>query len=125
MFPGIVARSCIFNFFVAGSLLFAYKSGMIKPDQNFLLMVFAGNYGYLSLLLIHFIYSLFSGSTPEIFSGSGNFSIGISLFVVAIAALNLVLDFDIIEQVSRTRCSKVYGILWINGFNGYINLALY
>jgi uncharacterized YccA/Bax inhibitor family protein len=106
MFPGIVLEAVSLTFFVAGSLLFAYKSGMIKPDQNFLLMVFAATMGIFLFYLFIFIYSLFSGSTPEIFSGSGNFSIGISLFVVAIAALNLVLDFDIIEQSAEQGAPK-------------------
>ena len=47
-----------------------------------------------------------SGDVLVVFSGSGNFSIGISLFVVAIAALNLVLDFDIIEQSAEQGAPK-------------------
>ena len=69
-------------------------------------MVFAATMGIFLFYLFILIYSLFSGSTPEIFSGSGNFSIGISLFVVAIAALNLVLDFDIIEQSAEQGAPK-------------------
>ena len=61
-------------------------------------MVFAATMGILLFYVFVLIYSLVTGSSLEIFSGSGNFSIGISLFIVGIAALNLVLDFDIIEQ---------------------------
>ena len=51
--------------------------------------------------------SLFSGSTPEIIFWKWKFFlIGISLFVVAIAALNLVLDFDIIEQSAEQGAPK-------------------
>ena len=53
-----------------------------------------------------FIYTLVTGISPEIFSGSGNFSIGLSLFVVGMAALSLVLDFDIIEQSAENGAPK-------------------
>ena len=42
----------------------------------------------------------------SIFSDTGWMGIGISLFVVAIAALNLVLDFDIIEQADEQGAPK-------------------
>jgi uncharacterized YccA/Bax inhibitor family protein len=105
-FPGIVLEAVSLTFFVAGSLLFAYKSGIIKPTQNFLLMVFAATMGIFLFYIFTLIYTLFTGVSPEIFSGSGNFSIGISLFVVGIAALNLVLDFDIIEQSADNGAPK-------------------
>ena len=106
LFPGIVLEAVSLTFFVAGSLLFAYKSGIIKPDQNFLLVVFAATMGILLFYVFVLIYSLVTGSSLEIFSGSGNFSIGISLFIVGIAALNLVLDFDIIEQSAEQGAPK-------------------
>jgi uncharacterized YccA/Bax inhibitor family protein len=37
--------------------------------------------------------------------------IGFSLFVVAIAALNLILDFDMIDRLVHGR-SKIYGMVW-------------
>ena len=41
MFPGIVIQAVSLTFFVAASLLLAYKTGIIKPTQNFVLMIFA------------------------------------------------------------------------------------
>ena len=41
MFPGIVIQAVSLTFFVAASLLFAYKSGIIKPTKNFLLIIFS------------------------------------------------------------------------------------
>jgi uncharacterized YccA/Bax inhibitor family protein len=69
-------------------------------------MVFAATMGIFLFYIFTLIYTLFTGVSPEIFSGSGNFSIGISLFVVGIAALNLVLDFDIIEQSADNGAPK-------------------
>ena len=47
-----------------------------------------------------------SGSVPEIFAGNSMFSILIQFLIVGIAALNLVLDFDIIEQAAENRAPK-------------------
>ena len=41
MFPGIVIQAVSLTFFVAASLLFAYKTGVIRPTQNFLLIIFS------------------------------------------------------------------------------------
>ena len=106
MFPGIVIQAVSLTFFVAASLLLAYKTGIIKPTQNFVLMIFAATLGIFLTYLSSFIFSLFTGSSFSIFTDTGWMGIGISLFVVAIAALNLVLDFDIIEQADEQGAPK-------------------
>ncbi len=98
MYPGIVLEAVSLTFCVAASLLFAYKSGIIKPTQNFVLMVFAATVGIFLFYLSLFILSLFGFDLPNIISGNSATAIGFSLFVVAMAAFNLVIDFDIIEQ---------------------------
>jgi uncharacterized YccA/Bax inhibitor family protein len=47
MFPGIVIQAVSLTFFVAASLLLAYKTGIIRPTQNFVLMIFAATLGIL------------------------------------------------------------------------------
>ena len=106
MFPGIVIQAVSLTFFVAASLLFAYKTGIIRPTQNFVLMVFAATLGIFLTYLFNFIFSLITGSSFSIFTDTGWMGIGVSLFIVAIAALNLVLDFDIIEQSEEQGAPK-------------------
>ena len=106
MFPGIVLEAVSLTFCVAATLLFLYKSGLVKPTQNFVLMVCSAIFGIMLFYVGIFIYTLVTGTSPEIFSGSGNFSIGLSLFVVGLAALSLVLDFDIIEQSAERGAPK-------------------
>ena len=98
MFPGIVLEAVSLTFCVAATLLFLYKSGIVKPTQNFVLMLCSAIFGIFLFYIGIFIYSLVTGVSPEIFSGNSNASIGLSLFIVAMAAFSLVLDFDIIEQ---------------------------
>ena len=106
MFPGIVIQAVSLTFFVAASLLFAYKTGIIRPTQNFVLIVFAATLGIILTYFFNFIFSLITGSSFSIFTDTGWMGIGLSLFIVAIAALNLVLDFDIIEQSEEQGAPK-------------------
>ncbi len=106
IFPGIVLEAVSLTFCVAATLLFLYKSGLVKPSQNFVLMLCSAIFGIMLFYFGAFIYTLVTGTSPEIISGSSNFSIGLSLFVVGIAALSLVLDFDIIEQSAERGAPK-------------------
>ncbi|MFA7481359.1 MAG: Bax inhibitor-1/YccA family protein [Vulcanimicrobiota bacterium] len=97
-FPGIVMQAVGLTFGTLFCLLAAYRSGLIKPTENFKLGVVAATGGIALLYLVSMVSSLvFSAPIPMIHE-SGPIGIGFSLFVVVIAALNLVLDFDFIEQ---------------------------
>jgi len=106
MYPGIVIQAVSLTFFVAASLLIAYKTGVIKPTQNFLLIIFSATMGIFLTYIANLIYFLFTGDNFIIFTGNGAMGIGISLFIIGIAALNLVLDFDIIEQSAEQGAPK-------------------
>lgn len=96
-FPGIVLQAVVLTFGVLFVLLMAYKSGLIKATENFRLGVVAATGGIALVYLISFIGRFFGWQMPYIHD-SGAIGIGFSLFVVVIAALNLVLDFDFIER---------------------------
>ena len=100
-------------------LLFAYKTGIIKPDKNFMLMVFAGTFAIFALYLVNFIMMFFGASIGFIHS-NGLFGIGFSLLVVCIAALNLVLDFDYIEQGAENNAPKY--LEWYGAFSLMVTL---
>ena len=97
MYPGIVVQAVFLTFGTLGALLLAYKSGLIQATENFKLGVVAATGGIAILYLINFVMSFF-GSGMGIISSNGTMGILFSGFVVVIAALNLVLDFDFIEE---------------------------
>ena len=92
-FEGIVFNAVSLTAFILLSLLFAYKSKLIKPSDNLKLGIFAATGGIAFVYLISWILSWFSVEVPLIHSNS-NMGILFSIGVVVIAALNLVLDFD-------------------------------
>ena len=96
-FPGIVIQAVGLTFGTLFCLLMAYKSGMIKVTENFKLGVVAATGGIALFYVVSLLLSMFGISVPFI-HGSGILGIGFSLFVVGVAALNLVLDFDFIEN---------------------------
>ena len=78
-------------------LLLAYRSGLIKVTQKFRLGVVAATGGIFVFYMIQMLLGIF-GIHFAIINGAGPIGIAVSLFIVAIAALNLVLDFDFVEQ---------------------------
>lgn len=97
LYPGIVFQAVLLTFGTLLSLLLAYKTGVVKATENFKLGVVAATGGIALIYLATFILGFFGINIPFI-HGSGTFGIAFSVFVVIIAALNLVLDFDFIES---------------------------
>ena len=96
-YPGIVIQAVGLTFGTLAALLMAYKSGLIKPTENFKLGIAAATGGIFLIYMINIIMGFFGSGIPMIHE-SGMIGIGFSVFVVIIASLNLVLDFDFIEQ---------------------------
>jgi len=121
MYPGIVSQAVFLTFGILAALLLAYKTGLIKPTENFKLGVFAATGGIFIMYLISFIMSFF-GSGLSILNpnNSSLLSIGISLFVVVIASLNLVLDFDFIEEGAERGAPKY--MEWYGAFGLLVTL---
>ena len=96
-FPGIVLQAVGLTFGALFALLTAYKSGLIRATENFKLGIVAATGGIFLVYMATMILGLFGVQVPLIHD-SGPVGILFSLFVVVIAALNLVLDFDFIEN---------------------------
>lgn len=97
-FHGIVFQAVCLTFGTLFSLLTAYRTGLIKPTENFKLGVFAATGAIAILYLVNMIMHMCGVPGVSFLHGSGPMAIGINAVIVIIAALNLVLDFDFIEQ---------------------------
>jgi uncharacterized YccA/Bax inhibitor family protein len=104
-FPGIVMQAVGLTFGTLLCLLFAYKSGLIKATENFKLGIVAATGGIAMIYVVSILLGFFGIQIPLIHE-SGIIGIGFSMFVVVIAALNLVLDFDFIENGSEMGAPK-------------------
>ena len=81
--------------------------------------VFAATAGIALVYLVSFIGGFFGMNTSFLY-GSNNFSIGFSLVVVAVAALNLVLDFSFIEKAAQSGAPKY--MEWYGAFGLMVTL---
>ena len=113
-YPGIVIQATGLTLGTLASLLLLYKMGIIKPTENFRLMIVSATMGIGILYLISFVMNMFGSTGIGFIHSNGLFGIGFSLFVVAIAALNLVLDFDFIEQGAEQGAPKY--MEWFGAF---------
>ena len=107
MYTGIVQQAIFLTIGIFAALLFAYKTKIIKATENFKLGVFAATGGIALVYLVSFVMSFFgSGLSIMSIQNASIMSIGFSVFVVIIASLNLVLDFDFIEEASEIGVPK-------------------
>ena len=104
-YPGIVIQAVALTFGTLFSLLLAYKSRLIKVTENFKLGVAAATGSLFLIYLANMLLGFFGINMPFIHE-SGIIGIGFSLVVVVIAALNLVLDFDFIENGAASGAPK-------------------
>ena len=106
-FRGIVIQAVALTFGTLAALLLAYKSGLIKATENFKLGVAAATGGIALVYILSMVLGFFGMRIPYLHD-TGPIGIGISVFIVIIAALNLVLDFDFIEQGATQGAPKYY-----------------
>lgn len=105
MYPGIViqAVSCTFVTFIVCFGLYKYK--IVKVTEKFKSIVIAATLAIATYYVLSWVLSLFINFTP-VHHGNSLMSIGISVFVIVIAALNLFLDFDQIEKGAEKQMPK-------------------
>ncbi|MCG5052965.1 MAG: Bax inhibitor-1/YccA family protein [Myxococcales bacterium] len=119
-YPGIVFQAVALTFGTLLALLLAYKSGAIKATENFKLGVVAAT-GSIALVYLATFVLRFFGISLGFIHGSGTFGILFSVGVVVVAALNLVLDFDFIEQGAERGAPKY--MEWYAAFGLMVTLV--
>ena len=119
-YPGVAMQAVGLTFGTLFIMLLAYKTGMIRATQGFKLGVIAATGGIAILYLLEMVLGGFFHMQVPAINGSGVVGIGFSLFVVVIAALNLVLDFDMIETGVRNGAPKF--MEWYGAFGLMVTL---
>lgn len=119
-FPGIVMQAVGLTFGTLAALLMAYRSGLIRATENFKLGVVAATGGIFLLYMVNIVMGFFGHSIGFIHQ-SGWMGIGFSAFVVIVAAMNLVLDFDFIEQGVEKGAPKY--MEWYSAFGLMVTLV--
>lgn len=102
---GIAFNAIMVTIALLFMMLFAYKSGLIKVTKKFRTGVIMATGGIFLVYLLSIGLRFFGIEMPFLHQG-GMVGIGISLFIIGIATLNLLLDFDNIERGAAMRSPK-------------------
>lgn len=119
-FHGIAFEAVCLTFGVLFVMLLAYKSGMIRVTQKFRMGVIAATGAIFLFYLLEMVLGFFHITFGAV-NGAGVIGIGFSILVVAIASLNLVLDFDFIDRGSRANAPKY--MEWYGAFGLMVTLV--
>lgn len=121
-YPGLVVQAIGLTMAVMFSMLFAYRTGIIKVTGTFKKVMAFALMGVCLFYVVSFIASFF-GAAPSYFEMGNNsaFNIGLNLVIVGLAALSLVLDFDFIERASEQNTPK--HMEWYGAFGLMVTLV--
>ena len=118
-YPGIVVQAVAGTVMVAAGMLFVYKIGAIRVTPRFTRVVVGATIGVFGLMLVNLVAYLFTDDGLGLRSG-GPFAVIFSLVCIAIAAFNLVLDFDMIERGIRQGAPQKFA--WFAAFGLTVTL---
>jgi len=119
-YPGIAMQAISLTFGVMFVMLLAYKMRIVQATRGFKLGVIAATGGIAIVYLISMVMSLFFHTQMSFLYAATPLGIGISLFVVIIASLNLIIDFDMIETGARMGAPKY--MEWYGAFGLMVTL---
>lgn len=119
-YPGIVAQATAGTFAALFSMLILYRAGLIRCTDKFRSVVFISTASIAGIYVVDFIGRFFGHAVPIIHTATTG-GIAFSLIVIAIAALNLIIDFDFIEQGAQRMYPKKYE--WYGAFGLLVTLV--
>jgi len=119
-YPGIAFQAVGLTFGTLFAMLLLYKSGLIAVTQKFRMGIIAATGGIMVFYLAEMVLGFF-GIRFMTINGAGPIGIAFSFFVVAIAALNLVLDFDFVERGANYGAPKY--MEWYAAFGIIVTLV--
>lgn len=119
-YPGLIMQAVGLTFGVALAMFLLYNFRVISATERFKSIVFTATLGIGIFYLITMILRMF-GVNVSFMYDSSLLSIGISLFVVGIAALNLIMDFDMIEQGAERGAPKF--MEWYGAFGLMVTIV--
>lgn len=112
-YPGIIMQAVMLTFGVAIGMFVLYYFRIIQATPMFKKVVIGATIGIALFYLVAMVMRLFGTQMP-LLHDNGLAGIGISVFIVVIAAMNLILDFDMMEQGAAQGAPKYFE--WYSAF---------
>lgn len=119
-YPGVAIQAVGLTFGVMICMLALYKFKVIEPTEKFKIGVISAT-GAIAILYLVDVGMMFFGHPIPFIHEGGFMGIAFSLFVIGIAALNLILDFGFISQGVALRAPKY--MEWYSAFSLVVTLV--
>jgi len=113
VYHGVALQAVGLTLAIALGMLLAYQSGVIRATPMFRRIVISATIGVALFYVFTLVLGLFHVSMPILWNHSA-LGIGLSVLFAGIAALNLILDFDMIERGAQQGAPKY--MEWYGGF---------
>jgi uncharacterized YccA/Bax inhibitor family protein len=120
VYTGIVLQALGLTGAVTAVVLLLYTFGVIRATPKFTVGVIAATGGIFLFYTIDFVMG-FLGHHITLLHSNGPWGIAISVFIVIVAAMNLILDFDFVETGVRARAAKY--MEWYGAFGIMVTLV--
>jgi len=121
-YPNIIMEAVLLTFGVAFAVFILYNARIIKATNKFRAVIASSIFGIFIFYMIDMVLGLFGIHIPFMqFGDNSLIGIGINLFVVVIAALSLVLNFDQIETGEQMGAPKY--MEWYSAFGLLVTLV--
>jgi uncharacterized YccA/Bax inhibitor family protein len=121
-YPDIVLQAVVLTFAVAFAMFLLYNFRIIKPTQKFKAIIISASFGILLLYLVTWVLRIFGVQLGFMaWNDASPLGIGINLFVIAIAALSLILDFERIESLENAGAPKY--MEWYGAFGLLVTMV--
>jgi uncharacterized YccA/Bax inhibitor family protein len=120
IYPGIVLNASTITLLIFAVMLIAYRTGLLRATPMFTKILVFATLGVAVFYLGTWIYNMFSGG-PSFYAGSSTLSIVLSVVIAGIAAFNLILDFQLIDDASRSGAPKY--MEWYSAFGLMVTIV--
>jgi len=120
-YPGIAMQAISLTFGVMFVMLLAYKFRIIRATPKFVLGVIIATGGIALVYVANLVLVMFFHSQISVLSNGSPLAIGICVFAVIVAALNLIIDFDLIERATQAGAPKY--MEWYGAFGLMVTLV--
>ncbi len=119
-FHGIVIQAVSMTFMVILAMALLYRTGLIRATEKFKAVILTATFAIMIFYIISFVLMLFHVNVPYFYYNSP-LNIGINVFIAIIAALNLIIDFDFIENGVKAPLPSLYE--WYGAFGLMVTIV--
>jgi uncharacterized YccA/Bax inhibitor family protein len=111
---GIACQAAMLTFGTLAGMLFLFQANILRATPTFMKVIFGATLGIAITYLISIVLNLFHVTVlNNLIFGSSPISIAFSVFVVLVAAFNLIIDFEQIQQGNKIAPKYME---WYGGF---------